>query len=179
MIDFNRYSSLSVNAQIALCSMAYLYYNNALYGSYSVTESELKSRLSKLGLSMSVVSEELVNSGMVVVHMGHIFTKAVCYSIKIEELLGVQLFLYSERRAWVRDFSKFDRSRGAVDDIRNLLCRYVDGKPLPQINFLWRMEAYSWMFIRSTAKCSGILCVMQLSEVFAKILHLITMDLWQ
>lgn len=147
MIDFNRYSSLSVNAQIALCSMAYLYYNNASYGSYSVTESELKSRLSKLGLSMSVVSEELVNSGMVVVHMGHIFTKTVCYSIKIEELLGVQLFLYSERRAWVRDFSKFDRSRGAVDDIRNLLCRYVDGKPLPQINFLWRMEAYSWMFI--------------------------------
>ena len=147
MIDFNRYSSLSLNAQIALCSMAYLYYNNGPYGTYAISESDLKLRLSNLGVNINVVSSELVNAGMVAVRTNIMYKKAVYYNIKIEELLGVLLFLYSERRAWIKSFSRFDRGGSAVDDIRNLLCRYVDGKPLPQINFLWRMEEFSWLFV--------------------------------
>lgn len=60
MIDFKRFLSLSLNAQLALCSMAYVY-GTSLYGANHLKDTELKNMLAKLGVSMSAVTGELTD----------------------------------------------------------------------------------------------------------------------
>lgn len=146
MIDFNRYLSLSLNAQLALCSMAYVY-GTSLYGANHLKDTELKNMLAKLGVSMSAVTGELTDKGFVETHKIPWQPNVAYYSVLTEEVLGVLLFLYTERKLWVKDFLKLRRKDNTFNELHDLVRCYAERRAIPELNFIWDIEAYSRVFV--------------------------------
>ncbi len=146
MIYFNKYSSLSINAQIALCMMAYMYSNDNIYGTTGRTEAELKKLLSRLGIDINAVTGELVNAGLVIKTANAWSSGIVRYEINTDEVLGVLLFLYRERKLWIKNLSKLNKRSSDFDNLHDIIRRHAEGLPVNRINFFWRMQSYACIF---------------------------------
>ena len=143
MLDLNRYSALSVNAQLALCLMAYMYGETRFFGHRSIG---VKRCLSSLGVNINTVSKELVESGFITVETDHWDKNNVHYNINTEEVLVALLFLYKERKAWVKDFARFKSDYKYFDELRSLIRCYAEDTVMPRLNFVLAMDALSQVF---------------------------------